>query len=232
MSGHKVNDLILAKLIEFTGIGVLNARSIPGKLYDGDLHPQADAEQGDILLPGIPGGQNHAFHAPVPKASGNNDAILPGQLFRHGFGGNGFRIDPGNMHLGALGKAGMAQRLCNGKICIVKGHIFAHQSDMHLLFRVLHAMHHLRPLMHIRGGCLYAQLPADDGGEIGFFQHEGRLIQVGQSDVFYDAVGFYIAEEGYLPEDGFFQRLIAPQNNDIRADAHALQLLDGMLGRL
>ena len=45
-------------------------------------------------------------------------------------------------------------------------------------------------------------------------------------------LGLDVAEHGDLAENLFFQRLVAAQHDDIRRDAHALQLLDRVLGRL
>ncbi len=111
-------------------------------------------------------------------------------------------------------------------------HIFAHQADLHAALRVLDPPDHLLPFVQRRRGRLQPQLPADDGGKAALLQHQRRFIKAGKRDVFDDAVGLHIAEQGDLPEDRVLQRLVAAEHDDIRADAHALQLLDGMLGGL
>ena len=63
-------------------------------------------------------------------------------------------------------------------------------------------------------------------------QHQRRLIEHRQGAVFQHAVGLYVAEQGDFLEDALLQRLVAAQDDDIRADAHALQLLDRVLGGL
>ena len=83
-----------------------------------------------------------------------------------------------------------------------------------------------------RSGRVQPQLPADDPREVRLLQHQGRLVQAGHREVLDDAVLFDVAEQGDLPEDGFLQRLVAPEHDDVRMDPHALQLLDGVLGGL
>ena len=59
-----------------------------------------------------------------------------------------------------------------------------------------------------------------------------RLIQAGERDIFDDAVRLDVAEHRNFAEDGRLQRLVAAEDDDVRPDAHALQLFDGMLRRL
>ena len=108
----------------------------------------------------------------------------------------------------------------------------AHQSDVHTAGAGADLFHHLRPLGQVRFPGLNAQLSAYHCGKIGFFQHEGRFVEIGQGQIFDDAVRLYIAEHGDLLEYGLIQRYVAPEHDDIRGYAHALEFLDRMLGRL
>ena len=126
----------------------------------------------------------------------------------------------------------MAQSLCHGQIGIVELHIFAHQTDGDGFAPVVDSLHQCLPLLQLRLRGGDPQLPADDAGEILLFQHQGSLVQVGQGDVFNDAVGLYIAEQADFLEDAVLQGLVAAQNHDVRLDTHALQLPDGVLGGL
>ena len=103
---------------------------------------------------------------------------------------------------------------------------------MYLLGAVFDALHHFRPFRKVAAGGINAELSANDLGKVCLLQHQRRLIKAGQRDIFDDAVGLYIAEHGDFFENGFLQRLVAAQNDEIGVDAHALQLLDGMLCRL
>ena len=72
LSGHEVDDLMLANRVEFAGIGVRQTGNIPGVLNDGDLHTKADAEIRHLLLPGVLRRKDHALNAPAAKAAGND----------------------------------------------------------------------------------------------------------------------------------------------------------------
>ena len=49
---HQVDDCGYVRL-ELTAVGVLQTADIPGKLNDGALHTQADAEKGNLVFTGI-----------------------------------------------------------------------------------------------------------------------------------------------------------------------------------
>ena len=205
---------------------------MPGKLDDHDLHTQTDAEVGDFLLPGKLGCQNHALDAPSAKAAGDDNTVQPGEGipvvgFRQGFG-----IDPENFNVGIQSISRVAQSLCHGQIGIVELNIFAHQTDGDGFAPVVDPLHQCLPLLQLRLRGGDPQLPADDTGKVLFFQHQGSLVQVGQGDVFNDAVGLDIAEQADFLEDAVLQGLVAAQNHDVRLDTHALQLPDGVLGGL
>ena len=97
---------------------------------------------------------------------------------------------------------------------------------------VVNPVYKALPLCQIRLRGIEPQLPADHPGKVGFFQHQGGFVQVGEGDIFKYAVGLYIAEQGNLVENPLLQRLIAPQHDDIRVHTQAPQLLHGVLGGL
>ena len=110
--------------------------------------------------------------------------------------------------------------------------IFSHEADGDVLSRALDLLHHGGPLAHIRLFAGKPQPAADNVGKSRLFQHQRRFIQAGEGAVFNDALRRHIAEQGDLLKDGGFQRFVTAQHNDVRVDAHALQLLDGVLGGL
>ncbi len=126
----------------------------------------------------------------------------------------------------------MAERLGNGEIGIVQLDILPDQADGHGPVGGSAALNHGLPLTKLGGPGPKTQLAADDQGEIVGFEHERRLVQVGKRSVLDDAVRPDIAEHGDLAEDLGLQRLVAAQDDDVRRDAHALQLFHGVLGRL
>ena len=93
-------------------------------------------------------------------------------------------------------------------------------------------LHHVFPLRQLRGRGVDAQLPADHRGKVELLQHQRRFIQAGQRDVLNDAVGLYIAEHGDFLKNRRLQRLVAPEDDEVGIDPHALKLLDRVLGGL
>ena len=53
---------------------------MPGIFDHADLHTQADAQIRHPVLPGIPGRQDHAVHAPVAKAARDENPIAAAEL--------------------------------------------------------------------------------------------------------------------------------------------------------
>ena len=223
---------MLAHRVKFAGIGVRQTGNIPGVLNDGDLHTKADAEIRHLLFPGVLRRKDHALNAPAAKAAGNDDAVQMGQLFAHGILRQCLRIDPLDVHHGVQRVARMAQSFRHGEIGVVKLDVLAHEADGDVLAAVSDFLHHLNPFRQLRLGRFQTQLPADNAGQIGLFQHQRGFVQHGQGDILNDAVRLDVAEHTDLLENGGFQRLIAAQNDDIRLDAHALQFLDRVLGGL
>ena len=95
--------------------------------------------------------------------------------------------------------------------------------------RAVDPLHHGFPFRKIRLRHIQVQFPADHGREMRFLQHQWRLIQVRQCNILDHTIRPDIAEQSNLVKDGFFQRSVATQYDDIRVDAHPLQLLHRML---
>ena len=197
-----------------------------------DLHAQADAEVRQVLFPRVAAGGDHAFDAPAAETAGHQDAVQAGQdALGVGFG-HALGIDPVDVHLRALHVAGGLQSLRHGQVCVVQLHVFAHETDLHGLRSLFDLFDHGAPLGQIRLRRLQAQLAADDARKSLILQSQRRLVQHGQRQVLDDAVALDVAERRDLIEDGgVLDGLVHPQNQNIRRYPHALQLLDGMLGR-
>ena len=227
---QKVDHLVGRLGVQLAGAGVRQPADMAGKFDDGHLHPKADAQIGDVLLPGIAGGDDHALHPPIAEAAGDDDPITAGKHRGHSFLRHGLAVDPADVDRGAAGIARVAQGLRHGQIGVVQLHILAHQADGDLSVQALDPLYQGLPLVQRRSSRPEPQLPADDQGKVVLLQHQRRLVQHRQGQVFDDAVGFDVAEHGDLVEDRLLQRFVAAQHDDVRGDAHALQFLDGVLG--
>ena len=230
--GHEVDDLVLPDLVELAGIRVLDAADVARVFDDGDLHAEADAEVRHIVLARILCREDHALDAAVTEPAGHEDAVAAGEHRRRVLRRDPFGVDPVDLDARAVLIARVAQRLRHGKVGVVQLDVLADQTDAHGLRAVVDLFDHAHPLGHVRRRRFDVQLAADDVGEVVLFQHQRRLVQHGNRAVLDHAVGLYVAEQRDLLEDAPVDRLVAAQHNDVRRNAHALHLLDGVLGRL
>ena len=213
------------------GVGAREVRAVPGVLDYGNLHAQAYAEVRNMVLPGVLRGQDHAFDAAASESAGDDHPLEGAEgalniLFRQGFG-----VNPGDFHPGVQGVSGVAERLRHGQVGVVQLYVFPDQADLYRLVLVADTLHHFLPVLQVRLRGVDMQFPADNPGEVGFLQHEGRFVEDGKGHVLDHTVRFDVAEVGNLGEDGSVgDFLIHPQDNDVRVDAHSLQFLDGVLG--
>ena len=230
--GQEIDHLVGAFGVKFARVGIGQPGFGTGKGDHGDLHTKADAKIRHMALAAVIGGGDHALDAALAKAAGHQNARAVAQHLGHIFLGDGFRVDPANVHIGAQLIPGVPKRFRHRKIGIVQLHILAHQADGNGFGTAADLFQHGVPAAQIDIRCIQVQLAAHDGREIVFLQHDRRFVQGGQRDVFDHAVRLDIAEHGDLFKNRGFQRFIAPQHNDIRLYAHALQLFHRMLGGL
>ena len=232
LAGHEVDDLMGAAPVKLTGVGVCQPCLVPGEFDDGHLHAQADAQIGEGVLPGVLGGENHALNPPVPEAARYEYAGQSRQFFRSIPGRQCFRIYPADVHMGILIIPCVTQGFGHREIGVLQLGVFPHKADGYLPGSPLGFLHHDGPLIHLRICARKPQPFAHCAGEACLFQHQRRFIQASQRPVFDDALRRHIAKQGDFLEDGGLQRRIAAQHDDVRVDAHALQLLDAVLGGL
>ena len=146
--------------------------------------------------------------------------------------GQGFRVDPSDIHGRVARDAAVLERLRDTQIRIVQLDVFAHQRDGDSHLGMAEGVHHLLPLGQIQGRLAEPQALADDGSEPLLLEGEGRLIQQRNVAVGDDILPRDVAEQGHLVLEFPGDRLLGTANDDIGLDAQGEQLLDGMLGRL
>ena len=217
--GEKVNDLVHRLRVKLARIRIRHTGDAPRKCDDGDLHTEANAEVGEIVCAAIVRRRDLALDPAAAEPAGDDHAVHIGEHFGDIIARYRFRIDPLDPDVRAVDIARMAECLGDRQIGIVELDILADQGDRNVLRTVVDAVEHLVPFGEVDLGCMNMELAADDGGEIALFQHDRRFVQHGQRDVFDHAIRLDIAEHGDLFEDGFLQRLVTPQDDDIRLDA-------------
>ena len=233
LSRHIVDHPVGASFVELPGVGVFKARAVPRELDHRHLHAQADAEERQMVLPGVLHGQDHAPDSPAAETAGNDHRLQGRQDFIAGRLRNPFRIDPFNFHPHIQRVAGVAQRFRHGEVGVVQLHILAHQADPYALRLVADPLHQFLPVLQCRRGGFQSQFPAGHRGKARLLQHQRRGVQRGQGRVLDHAVVLDVAEMRDLGKDRRVRNLLVrTQHDDVRGNAHALQLLDAVLGRL
>ncbi len=129
--------------------------------------------------------------------------------------------------------ARVGQGLHDGEVRVVELHVLAHKGYAHGALAAAYLFHHTQPLAHVGLWGGKVQLTADYVGEFALFQHYGRFIEHGYGQVLDNAVRTHVAEHGYLLEyTVVVYGHVRAQDYYVRLYAHALELLDGVLGGL
>ena len=229
---HQVNDVMMALGRKLAGIGVGVAQHIAGVLHDHDLHTQADAKVGNMVLPRVLGSLDHALNAAVAEAARYDDTVGVAQFLGTAvLVHQVLTVHPLDIDLALVLKARMVQALHDAQVGVVQLDILAHQRDGAGLAAGRNAADKLFPLGQVGGRGLQVQLAGHYVGQAGGFQHQRALVQARHRQVLNDAVGAHVAEHTDLALDVVAHRAVGAQDDDVRRDAHALQLLAGMLGR-
>ena len=230
--GHEVDDGMLAFGVELRGVRVLDPENVAGIFDDRDLHPEADAEVRNIVLAGITAGKHLAFDPSSAESAGDDYAVRAVQSRRHILFGERFGVHPIDLDFRARLVAAVRERLGNGKVCVVELHVLAAERDFHVLLPRMNARKHRLPLRHIDLFGIEMEDLADDGGKIALFKHHGRLVQHGNGEILDAALGRNVAEHCDLLADALRHGRVDARHDDIGENAHSLQFLDGVLGRL
>ena len=231
--GHQGNDIVGTIGGELAGIGIGIAQHAACELHHHDLHSQADAKVGNMVLAGILCSLDHALDAAVTKAAGHDDAV---HVSKHFFAGilidQVFAFHPLDVYLTVVLKTGVVQALHHGKISVVQLDVLAHQRNGAGLAAGGNAGDHTLPLGQVGGGHVQLELFHHHIIQAVGVEHQRALVQAGHGQVLNDALRLDIAEGADLAADIAAHAAVSTQDDDIGVHAHALQLLDGMLGRL
>ena len=228
--GHQVDDVVMTLGGELAGVGVGVAQNVAGELHDHDLHTEADAEVGDIVLAGVLCGLYHAFDAAVAKAAGDDDAVHVRKGFPAGcLIGQVLALDPLDLHLAVVLEAGVVEAFHDGQIGVMQLDVLAHEGDGAGLAAGGDPGQHLFPLGEVCGGNIQMQLLDHHVVEAAGVEHQRTLVEAGHGQVLDDALRLDVAEGADLPADVAAHAAVGAEDDDVGANAHALQLLDGVL---
>ena len=236
--GHEGNDGMLSRLAELSRVGISPAKHVTGKLGYGNLKAQADAKVRNLVRAGVTGRANLALECARAKTARDKDAVGAAQNFV-GIGvAKCLAVDELDVNGAAVGNAGMVQSLDNRQVCVGKLGVLTHKLNLDLAERVagcLGGRFGIKegvPLGHVGRTGVQAQALADLEVKALVGKHLGHVVDGGAVAVYKDLVGVDIAERRDLVADLFVHLVVGAQDNDVRRDAQAAQLLDGVLGGL
>ena len=99
---------MLAQLIKFTGISVLNTKDIPCIFDDSNLHTETNTEVWYLIFSGIFSGKYHTLNTTAAETARNKNAVKTGKHLFNIFGCDFFRVDPVNTDMGIVIISGVA----------------------------------------------------------------------------------------------------------------------------
>ena len=228
---HQVDDIVGRGRIHLRTVRIGQAQHVPGEFDDHHLHPQADAESREIVLPRIADRIDLALDAPLPEARADDDAIQPVQ----GIGDircvDIFAVDKTDADLPAGLYARDVQALPDALKSVLQV-IFPHQADGHgagQFFLLFHESFPLGQRLPVRRALRQADLLKDGLVQPLLVHIQRNLIDAGHILALDDAVLGNVAEGGDLIQDAALQVLLRPQDQNVGLDTHALEFLDGVL---
>ena len=131
--------------------------------------------------------------------------------------------------MAVAGRARVEQRLRHTEIGVVQLRVLAHQRDLHPPLYAADPVHHGPPVGHVRRAGAQPQLAAHHPAQPLLLQQQRHLVQRGRRHVGDDAVLLHVAEQGDLPPHVLRDGAVGAAHQHVRLDAHAQQLLDGVL---
>ena len=228
---HNVNDRIGGHSAELITVSVGQSDDIAGKLYNSKLHTQTESQVRNFLFSGVADSTDHTFDTPVTKAAGNDDSIHIGKKFVDIIITDQLGIDPFDLHFRIIGNGAMLQCFHHTDIGIMKGHIFANQSNFYFMFWILPGLNHLNPVAKIRLRTIHIQAVAHNICQLFFFHGKRQLIKNIHIKILDDSLLRDITELRNLFFDAVVQRKVGTTYQDIRLNTHTLQFFDTGLCR-
>ena len=232
LAGHQVNDGIGGGGVQLGGVGPRQSAHVPGVLHHRQLHPQADAQERNFVLPGVPDGLNLALNPPAAEAAGHQDALDIPQQFVRRLRRDLLRVHPAHVHRHLVFDPAVGEGLRHRQVGVVEPHVLAHQGDGDAPRRVLGPVDHGGPLGEVGRVADQPQPPHHHVGQPLPLQHQRHLVEEVRRQVGDGVVRRDIAEQGYLVQNVLGDGGVAAAHDDVRLDAQAEQLLGGVLGGL
>ena len=182
------------------------------------------------MLPGVPDRVDLPLDTPPAESRADDDAIDTRQSIRR----EGFTVDKADFHLPSDMDPGDVEALPDALVGVLEI-VFAHETYRDTVRQGLLLPDEVLPdgeRLDVFRLLLQAELFQDAGVQPLPVHVQRHFVDAGQVFALDHAVLGHVAEGGDLVQKSPLQMLFRPQDQDVRLDAHPLQFLDGMLGRL
>src|SRR5215217_1177517 len=202
------------------------------ELRHGDLHAEADAEVGHVVLAGVARGLDLALDPAHSEASGDKDAVAGGELTLDLPGGEPLAVHPDDLDVAAMARARVIERLDHGQVGIRELVVLAYQRDSHRVGGALHPTDEPLPIGQVGWGQLDAEVAQHRLVDALVGELERHLVDrvdVARRDHRADR---QVREQRDLLADVLAELLLGAAHHHVRLDADAAQLLDRVLRRL
>src|SRR6185503_19159996 len=154
-------DHRLARRPELARPRFLETDDVPDRLDQRQLHAEADAEKGYLVLAGEAGGGNHALRAALAEAARDKDAVHPFQALERIAVLERLRLDPFEIYLDGIGDAAVVERLDQRFVGVLEAGVLTDHGDGDLALVLADGPRDLLPAPEVR-----ARRVADaEGGE-------------------------------------------------------------------
>ena len=225
---HEVDDGMRRLRIELRRVRIRPADDIARVLDRRTLHPQADAEERDLVFTRILDREALARHAAAAEAARHEDAVHALEERRILL--QLLRLDALHVDLAVMRHARMVQGLVDRLVGVADRDVLADERDRAALLRLCRLLHERIPhrvldrpdvevqlLQHLFVQPLLAEFARD------------RVDGVRHVPLLDDALGTHVAEERKLGKVFLRDRHLRAAHKDVGDDADGAELPDGML---
>ncbi len=229
---HEIDDRVGGGAVELGGVGVFHPRHVAGELYHGQLHAEADTEEGDLPGPGVVDGVDLAAHPPGTEAAGDQDAVAAGQQAAGVFFFQVLGRYISQLDGGVVGHAAVHQGLVQALVRFLQIDVLADDGDYRLLGGVGDLVEQFLPGLQPRRAGPDIEQFQDLVVQALLVKAQGHLVDVLHVLGGDHLVGAHVAEQGDLGLQFLGERHLGTAEQDVGLDADGAQLLDRVLGGL
>ena len=215
--------------VEFSAVGVFESEHVAAEFDARELHPETDAEIGNLVFARPAHRGDLAFDAALAEAAGHEDGVHARERMGAVF------LDVGGLdvvHVDARARlhAGVGQRLVQRDVAVLDLDVLADHGDVDLAVGIGLRGDHLFPLGEIRRRHVEPQLVDHDLVETLLVQQHRDLVDVVGVDAGDDRAFFDIREQRDLAALLVGQRVLAAAQQHVGLDTDAAQFLHASAG--